>query len=123
MAEQETQSNQKPPVIVIKKKVAGHGGHHGGAWKVAYADFVTAMMAFFMGIWILGMDQSLKESIEGFFSNPVGFKKGYSAGKTPLSSGNSPATAQTTPLKLISRQSAEKQLQETRARSKHQQED
>jgi chemotaxis protein MotB len=35
------------PIIIIKKK-GGHGGHHGGAWKVAYADFVTAMMAFFM---------------------------------------------------------------------------
>ncbi|MGH9888681.1 MAG: OmpA family protein, partial [bacterium] len=53
----------------------------------------------------------LKESIEGYFSNPVGFKKGYSAGKSPLSSGNSPATAQTTPLKLISRRSEEKELE------------
>ena len=107
------------PIIIVKKKVAGHGGHHGGAWKVAYADFVTAMMAFFMVMWILGMDQQLKESIEGYFSNPVGFKKGYSAGKTPLSSGNSPATAQTTPLKLISRQTEEKELQEMGGRIKN----
>ena len=107
------------PIIIVKKKVTGHGGHHGGAWKVAYADFVTAMMAFFMVMWILGMDQQLKESIEGYFSNPVGFKKGYSAGKSPLSSGNSPATAQTTPLKLISRQSEEKDLQEMGGRIKN----
>ncbi|HEY9225689.1 MAG TPA: flagellar motor protein MotB [Gemmatimonadaceae bacterium] len=99
------------PIIIVKKVVKGHGGHHGGAWKVAYADFVTAMMAFFMVMWILGMDQTLKQSIEGYFSNPVGFKKGYSAGRTPLSSGNSPATAQTTPLKLISRRSEEKDLE------------
>jgi chemotaxis protein MotB len=98
------------PIVIVKKKGHAHAGHHGGAWKVAYADFVTAMMAFFMVMWILGMDQSLKESIEGYFSNPVGFKKGYSAGKTPLSSGNSPATAQTTPLKLISRRSEEEEL-------------
>src|SRR5262249_43507929 len=40
--------------IVIKKvKKAGHGGHHGGAWKVAYADFVTAMMAFFLLMWLI----------------------------------------------------------------------
>jgi len=62
-------------------------------------------------MWILGMDQKLKESIEGYFSNPVGFKKGYSAGKTPLSSGNSPASAETTPLKLVSRRAEEKELE------------
>ena len=98
------------PIIIVKKKAHAHGGHHGGAWKVAYADFVTAMMAFFMVMWILGMDQSLRNSIEGYFSNPVGFKKGYSAGRSPLSSGNSPASAQTTPLKLISRRSEEEEL-------------
>jgi chemotaxis protein MotB len=108
----------KRPIIIVKKKVAGHGGHHGGAWKVAYADFVTAMMAFFMVMWILGMDQNLKESIEGYFSNPVGFKKGYSAGKSPISSGNSPASAHTTPFKLISRQVEEQQLKDAGARIK-----
>jgi chemotaxis protein MotB len=106
-------------IIIVKKVVKGHGGHHGGAWKVAYADFVTAMMAFFMVMWILGRDDQLKESIEGYFSNPVGFKKGYSAGKTPLSSGNSPATAQTTPLKLISRRSEAQELQEMGGRIKN----
>ena len=43
---------QLRPIIIIKKK-AGHGGHHGGAWKVAYADFVTAMMALFIVLWLL----------------------------------------------------------------------
>src|SRR4051812_28718430 len=100
----------KRPIIIVKKKVAGHGGHHGGAWKVAYADFVTAMMAFFMVMWILGMDQTLRNSIEGYFSNPLGFKKGYSAGKSPLSSGSSPGTVQTTPLKLVNRQQEQQQL-------------
>ena len=50
----------------------GHG-HHGGAWKVAYADFVTAMMAFFMVMWILGMNDASRKAIEGYFSNPAGF--------------------------------------------------
>lgn len=98
---------EKVKVIVVKKKVHSHGGHHGGAWKVAYADFVTAMMAFFMVMWILGMDQNLRNSVEGYFSNPVGFKKGYTAGKSPLSSGNSPGTVQTTPMKLIYRRDQE----------------
>ena len=46
------QSNLAPVIIKKKKNVVG-GGHHGGAWKVAYADFVTAMMAFFMMMWLL----------------------------------------------------------------------
>lgn len=99
----------KQPIIIKKKKVV-HGGHHGGAWKVAYADFVTAMMAFFMVMWILGMDQNLRDSIEGYFANPVGFKKGYTAGRSPLSSGMSPAQISKTPLKLMARVKEEEEL-------------
>src|SRR3954471_9241218 len=102
----------KPKKIVIVRKKKGHGhGHHGGSWKVAYADFVTAMMAFFMVMWILGMDQEMKNSIEGYFSNPVGYKKGYSGGKSPLSSGASPAVVQTTPVRLLSRSQEEQDLE------------
>jgi chemotaxis protein MotB len=79
-------------IIIVKKKKKGHAAHHGGSWKVAYADFVTAMMAFFMVMWILGMDQHLRQAIEGYFSNPVGYKKGYASGATPISSGSSPAS-------------------------------
>ncbi len=46
-------SGQGQPIIIKKKKVVAGGGHHGGAWKVAYADFVTAMMAFFLLMWLL----------------------------------------------------------------------
>src|ERR1051325_1529756 len=101
---------EKKKVIIIKKVKKGHGGHHGGAWKVAYADFVTAMMAFFMVMWILGMDQNLRDSIEGYFANPVGFKKGYTAGRSPLSSGMSPAQISKTPVKLMARAQEERQL-------------
>lgn len=100
----------KRPIIIVKKKAHHHGGHHGGAWKVAYADFVTAMMAFFMVMWILGMDQQLRNSIEGYFSNPVGFKKGYTAGKSPLSSGSSPASVQKTPMVLVTHQLEEQEF-------------
>ena len=48
-------------VIVIRKKTKGHHEEHGGAWKVAYADFVTAMMAFFLVMWLLGMSQDVKD--------------------------------------------------------------
>ncbi|MBV6521267.1 MAG: Chemotaxis protein LafU [Gemmatimonadaceae bacterium] len=89
-------------IIVKKRKKAAHG-HHGGSWKVAYADFVTAMMAFFMVMWILGMDENLRKAIEGYFSNPVGFKKGYSAGASPLSAGASPASIKRDAIELASR--------------------
>jgi len=78
-------------VIVIKKKVKGGHEDHGGAWKVAYADFVTAMMAFFLVMWLLGMNQDVKDLIQGYFSNPVGFQQAFSGGANPLSQGSSPA--------------------------------
>jgi chemotaxis protein MotB len=59
------------PIIVIKKKAA-HGGHHGGAWKVAYADFVTAMMALFIVLWLLNMSKPVREAIAGYFKDPAG---------------------------------------------------
>ncbi len=60
------------PIIIVKKKGPGHG-HHGGAWKVAYADFVTAMMALFIVLWVLGQDDAIKESIARYFKDPIGF--------------------------------------------------
>lgn len=55
--------------IIIKKKKGGHGGHHGGAWKVAYADFVTAMMAFFLLLWLLNVTTSdQRKGIADYFS-------------------------------------------------------
>ena len=60
------------PIIVIKK-VSGHGGHHGGAWKVAYADFVTAMMALFIVLWLLSStSKQTQEEIAGYFNDPKG---------------------------------------------------
>jgi len=59
------------PILVIKKK-AGHGGHHGGAWKVAYADFVTAMMALFIVLWLLNSSKQIQEAVGGYFKDPTG---------------------------------------------------
>jgi chemotaxis protein MotB len=59
------------PIIIVKKKV-GHGGHHGGAWKVAYADFVTAMMALFIVLWLLNTNKPVREAIAGYFKDPSG---------------------------------------------------
>ncbi len=62
------------PIIIIKKKV-NHGGHHGGAWKVAYADFVTAMMALFIVLWLLSSSDQVKKAVGGYFSDPSGSGK------------------------------------------------
>jgi chemotaxis protein MotB len=59
------------PIIVIKKK-GGHGGHHGGAWKVAYADFVTAMMSLFIVLWLMNSTPQVKKAIAGYFNDPRG---------------------------------------------------
>jgi chemotaxis protein MotB len=67
--------------IIIKKKVV-HGGHHGGAWKVAYADFVTAMMALFIVLWLLNSSKEVKEAVGGYFKDPTGKSKKVGNGET-----------------------------------------
>jgi len=57
------------PIIVIKKKVSG-AGHHGGAWKVAYADFMTAMMSLFIVLWLLNSTPQIKKAVAGYFNDP-----------------------------------------------------
>lgn len=74
------------PIIRIVKKSYG-GGHHGGAWKVAYADFVTAMMAFFLVMWIVGLNKPIRQAIAAYFRDPSGFMKTAHGGKNPLSGG------------------------------------
>ena len=60
------------PIIIVKKH-GRHAGHHGGAWKVAYADFVTAMMAFFLVMWLVNQSDKVKAGVGGYFRDPVGF--------------------------------------------------
>jgi chemotaxis protein MotB len=60
------------PVIIIKRKKSGHAIHTGGAWKVAYADFVTAMMALFIVLWLLSSSDQVKKAVGGYFADPKG---------------------------------------------------
>jgi chemotaxis protein MotB len=71
-------AHPEQPIIIKKKKKHAAHGHHGGAWKVAYADFVTAMMAFFLVMWIVGLSQSSKKSMAQYFKEPgvFSFKTG-----------------------------------------------
>ena len=65
---------ETPAIIIIKKK-AHHGGHHGGAWKVAYADFVTAMMALFIVLWLMNASKPVQQAVGGYFKDPKGISK------------------------------------------------
>lgn len=78
------EENQQP-IIIVKKK-GGHGGHHGGAWKVAYADFVTAMMAFFLVMWLVNQSDAVKQAVQGYFQDPVGWMDKH--GKSMLDGGS-----------------------------------
>jgi len=66
-------AQMQEPIIVRKK--SGHAGHHGGAWKVAYADFVTAMMALFIVLWMMNASKQVQEAVGGYFKDPRGFAK------------------------------------------------
>jgi chemotaxis protein MotB len=62
----------QPIIIVRKKKRHSSGGHHGGAWKVAYADFVTAMLALFIVLWLASSSERVKKAVGGYFVDPTG---------------------------------------------------
>ncbi len=78
------------PIIVIKKK-GGHGGHHGGAWKVAYADFVTAMMSLFIVLWLMAQNDPVRKAVAGYFNDPRG--TGSLLGTTMSGTGEGTASA------------------------------
>lgn len=78
------------PVIVKKIYEAPHGGHHGGAWKVAYADFVTAMMAFFLLMWLLGATtEKQRKALADYFAPTLISNRQDSAGSTGFFGGSS----------------------------------
>ncbi|MFN7400019.1 MAG: flagellar motor protein MotB [Sandaracinobacter sp.] len=79
----------EPEVLIKKIKPKGHGGHHGGAWKVAYADFVTAMMAFFLLMWLLGAtDEDKRKGLADYFA-PTLMEHATSGGSNGLLQGRS----------------------------------
>jgi chemotaxis protein MotB len=90
MASLPTGSNQPAPIIVKKVIVQGGDGHHGGAWKVAYADFVTAMMAFFLLLWLLGSTtEAQRKGLADYFTPTLVKLKEESAGSDGLLGGAS----------------------------------
>lgn len=78
---------ENQPIIIKRKKVVA-AGHHGGSWKVAFADFATAMMAFFLVLWLTGnASPEQKRAVEGYFKDPVGYTEGGS--RNPVDLGGS----------------------------------
>ena len=75
------------PIIIIRKKGHGRHPHHGGAWKVAYADFVTAMMAFFLVMWIVGQSSQTRDGIAEYFRDPGVFETTRGNGLLPGTTG------------------------------------
>ena len=73
------------PIIIIHKKADHHDDEHGGAWKVAYADFVTAMMALFIVLWLLSASEKVQKAVGGYFQDPTG--KGKQTGSTTAGVG------------------------------------
>ena len=85
-------TNKVQPIAIIRKK-SGHGGHHGGAWKVAYADFVTAMMALFIVLWLMNSSEQVRKAVAGYFNDP----KGTASLLGTTMSGTGTTTQQATP--------------------------
>ncbi len=77
--------DRKANVIVVRRKIVVAGGHHGGAWKVAYADFVTAMMAFFLLMWLLSTtDEQTRLGLADYFSPTIPIHESRSGGDGPF---------------------------------------
>jgi chemotaxis protein MotB len=90
--------SKSQPIIVIKKQ-SGHGGHHGGAWKVAYADFVTAMMSLFIVLWLMNSSEPIKKAVAGYFNDPRGTAS--LTGTTMTGTGQTIVNADTSALKAL----------------------
>jgi chemotaxis protein MotB len=72
----EDQGKKDQPIIIVKRGNK-HAGHHGGAWKVAYADFVTAMMAFFLVMWLVTQSSTIKQAVQSYFLDPTNSGKNF----------------------------------------------
>ena len=97
------QFDKDVPIRIVKKKSRHGGGHHGGAWKVAYADFVTAMMALFIVLWIVGQSKQVKEYIAEYFKDPGAFMENTKGGGSSSNATRS-AWANGCPDDLLKRQ-------------------
>ena len=106
-----TEDHQTPVRIIVKKK-KGHGGAHGGAWKVAYADLVTAMMALFIVLWIVGQSSAVKAAISAYFKDPGVFESGRGGGILSGSSGSAPTPTSNAVIEMEKLKAEAKKIEE-----------
>ena len=93
-----SERSDKPSIVIVKRYKRGEAGHHGGAWKVAYADFVTAMMAFFLVMWLVtAVSRDQRAAIFEYFKNPS-LEQGRSVKAAPGMAG--PGGASTSPINM-----------------------
>src|SRR5580698_6054947 len=102
---------EKAQIIIVRRRKKGGGGHHGGAWKVAYADFVTAMMAFFLVMWLVAsVTKEQRAALFEYFKNPS-MEPGKSV--KPAPGQNGPGGASTSPINLGGGLDAPRTVQDT----------
>jgi len=91
----QVKTQREQPIIIVRRRAKGHGGHHGGAWKVAFADFMTAMMALFLVLWLVSQSSDVKAAIAGYFQDPLGRANEFGSSIIP---GQGAQAAQPRPL-------------------------
>lgn len=107
-------ASKDQPVIIVKRPRQTQHGHHGGSWKVAYADFVTALMAFFLVLWIVGQSKAVRSAVGAYFRDPGVFEQQRAAGMfdgdsaAPAAASGSPAADRSAEYKRILEHTAER---------------
>ena len=93
--------NRETPIIIIVKKKMHGGGHHGGAWKVAFADFMTAMFALFLVMWIVNQSTDIRSAVAGYFQDPLGRADEFGSSIMPGEGAQSSTVRPLTPSEVV----------------------
>jgi chemotaxis protein MotB len=93
--------NRETPVIIIVKKKMHGGGHHGGAWKVAFADFMTAMFALFLVMWIVNQSTDIRSAVAGYFQDPLGRADEFGSSIMPGEGAQTATVRPLTPTEVV----------------------
>jgi chemotaxis protein MotB len=92
-------NRETPIIIIVKKKM--HGGHHGGAWKVAFADFMTAMFALFLVMWIVNQSTDIRSAVAGYFQDPLGRADEFGSSIMPGEGAQTSTVRPLTPAEVV----------------------
>jgi len=93
--------NRETPIIIIVKKKMHGGGHHGGAWKVAFADFMTAMFALFLVMWIVNQSTDIRSAVAGYFQDPLGRADEFGSSIMPGEGAQTATVRPLTPTEVV----------------------